>query len=120
MKINEKLSEIGFSEETINSLTESQIDQLLSLLLGEATTKTQTVKTTDYTKYEIDKMNQEGEGLNVNGGGSLYAVGATATGNTSTNVLAQNTGFILFTGGTGGSLSPAANTVGNGNALITV
>lgn len=67
MKINKKLSEIGFSEETINSLTESQIDQLLSLLLGEATTKTQTFKTTDYTASDIASMKQKGEGLNVNG-----------------------------------------------------
>jgi len=68
MKINEKLSEIGFSEDTINSLTESQIDQLLSLLLGEATTKTQTVKTTDYSSSEIAAMKQKGEGLNVTNG----------------------------------------------------
>jgi len=68
MKINEKLSEIGFSEETINSLTESQIDQLLSLLLGEATTKTQTVKTTDYTSSEVADMMKKGEGVNVANG----------------------------------------------------
>ena len=68
MKINEKLSEIGFSEETINSLTESQIDQLLSLLLGEATTKTQQVKITDYTASEVADMQKKGEGVNVSNG----------------------------------------------------
>lgn len=75
MKINKKLSEIGFSEETINSLTESQIDQLLSLLLGEskkenkeATTKTETVKITDYSASEVAAMKQKGQGVNVSNG----------------------------------------------------
>lgn len=75
MKINEKLSEIGFSEDTINSLTESQIDQLLGLLLDEskkenkeATTKTQQVKITDYSASEVADMQKKGEGVNVSNG----------------------------------------------------
>ncbi len=75
MKINEKLSEIGFSEDTINSLTESQIDQIIGLLLGEskkenkeATTKTETVKITDYTASEVADMQKKGEGVNVSNG----------------------------------------------------
>jgi len=75
MKINKKLSEIGFSEDTINSLTESQIDQILGLLLGgskkenkEATTKTETVKITDYSASEVAAMKQKGQGVNVSNG----------------------------------------------------
>jgi len=75
MKINEKLSEIGFSEDTINSLTESQVDQLLSLLLGEskkenkeATTKTETTKVTEYQPAEVQNMMKQGQGVNVDNG----------------------------------------------------
>lgn len=75
MKINKKLSEIGFSEDTINSLTEAQIDQILGLLLGEskkenkeATTKTETVKITGYSPSEVSAMNQKGQGINVSNG----------------------------------------------------
>jgi hypothetical protein len=75
MKINEKLSEIGFSEDTINSLTESQVDQLLSLLLGEskkenkeATTKIETTKVTEYQPTEVQTMMKQGQGVNVDNG----------------------------------------------------
>ena len=60
-------------------------------------------------------------GLLVNYGGSIGALGATALTNGSTNVLAFGWGGIYFTGGNAaGSLSPAANTIGNGTAYIAV
>ena len=75
MKINKKLSEIGFSEDTINSLTESQIDQILGLLLGEskkenkeATTKVETTKVTEYQPTEVQTMMKQGQGVNVSNG----------------------------------------------------
>ena len=75
MKINKKLSEIGFSEDTINSLTESQIDQILGLLLGEskkenkeATTKMETTKITEYPPDEVQTMMKQGQGVNVSNG----------------------------------------------------
>jgi hypothetical protein len=61
-------------------------------------------------------------GVICNAGGTLFAEGVTSTGNLgSSNVRAQGMGYIFFTSGNAaGSLSPAANTVGNGNAFITV
>jgi hypothetical protein len=49
----------------ILKINESDLKQIFNVLLKEATTKTQTVKTTDYTSSEIAAMKQKGEGLNV-------------------------------------------------------
>jgi len=52
----------------ILKINESDLKQIVNVLLKEATTKTQTVKTTDYTPSEIAAMKQKGEGLNVSNG----------------------------------------------------
>jgi len=67
--------------------------------------------------------NNAGYGLTANSsGGFIDGSNATALSNAlGTNVFVYNMGNIYFTGGNaGGLLSPAANTVGNGNAIITV
>jgi hypothetical protein len=67
--------------------------------------------------------NNTGYGIWCNsGGGFIDAGGSTSLGNTAgTNVQAQSMGNINFGGGNAaGLLSPAGNTVGNGNAFIVV
>jgi hypothetical protein len=60
-------------------------------------------------------------GIAANSAGSIIAGSATVLTNSLPNVYASGSGFVSFTGGNAaGSLSPAANTVGNGNAYILV
>jgi hypothetical protein len=71
--------------------------------------------------YGATASNNTGVGIFTNVGGFISAQIATALGNGSTNVVANIGGNIFFAGGNAaGSLSPAANTVGNGLGLITV
>jgi hypothetical protein len=73
------------------------------------------------TAVNATASNNTINGILVYYGGSLWAQGATALTNGATNVVASGSGVIFFTGGNAaGSLSPAANTVGNGVSLITV
>ena len=60
-------------------------------------------------------------GIFAIGSGGVAALSSTALSNGSTNVIVSGMGYIDFAGGNGaGSLSPAANTVGNGNSYINV
>jgi hypothetical protein len=60
-------------------------------------------------------------GVSTNAGGSIFANGVTALTNGTTNVLSAGDGFINFVGGNAaGSLSPAANSIGNGKGYILV
>jgi hypothetical protein len=65
--------------------------------------------------------NNTQSGIAISYGGIINAQNATALTNTLTNVLCVGTGLIYFTGGNAaGILSPAANTIGNGNSYIVV
>lgn len=56
-------------------------------------------------------------GWTITSGGSMYAVNGTALGNGLVNASAMGAGYLNVTGSNyGGSVSPALNTVGNGNA----
>jgi hypothetical protein len=62
-----------------------------------------------------------GSGLHVSHGGTINARNVSTGGTTSnadTNVLVEGAGNIDYRGGNSGQLSPAANTVGNGNGYI--
>jgi hypothetical protein len=52
----------------ILKINESDLKKIVNVLLQEATTKTQTVKTTDYTSSEVADMMKKGEGVNVSNG----------------------------------------------------
>jgi hypothetical protein len=52
----------------ILKINESDLKRIVNVLLQEATTKTQTVKTTDYTSSEVADMMKKGEGVNVSNG----------------------------------------------------
>lgn len=68
-----------------------------------------------------EAYNNAQEGIVAAYGGNIRAENATSSGSGSLNVRAEGWGGIFIAGGnTGGSLSPAANTVGNGNAIIVV
>jgi hypothetical protein len=58
-------------------------------------------------------------GFRVFNGGSLRAQNATAFGNGETDIMADKYGVITVAGAAYGTLSPAINTTGNGNAYIS-
>jgi hypothetical protein len=69
----------------------------------------------------VTSSNNTRYGIITDNGGSINAAAATVLSNGSTNVTGIGWGGIYFTGGNAaGSLSPAANTIGNGNSIIIV
>jgi hypothetical protein len=57
-------------------------------------------------------------GLSVADSGSILAVNTKTASNTGRDVLVTRAGYISYVGGDSTDLSPAANTVGNGNGYI--
>jgi hypothetical protein len=61
-----------------------------------------------------------GGGVSIQQGGAAYLVQASLTGNGGTGIKVQGDGYVDFTGGDPAvTLSPAANTLGNGRGYIS-